>query len=416
MVVDAAGPKPEAYWEPDVWMTLPYTKDEDYVDHYRNLFADVVRRMSRSNLPVAYEVSGGLDSSAIFAMAENLRQKHELPAPAIEGYVLAFHDDADANELEYSRSVGKHLGLEIQEILPDKKPISWYRDWARRYRVFPGFPNGVMALSIREKARSDGSRVLLAGVGGDEWVDGSRAYYAEALATGQWRELYRYMETDCREVGVRSSIGWLLRAGIFPLLPTQVRAGLRKIITRGRIEGVDRDDWLTPSMRHLIRQRRAQYVAAPSEKIRRVGQRSQLNMLAGAYSMLAREMEERLSSHTGLELRRPFWDARIVQFAFATPERLRVQGRMTKTLHRQAMFGLLPDQVLTRETKADFMVTFRQYLPDMKKALTQDIPTRHPDWIRTHGAYALYEQSGNPKYSGWPEWMLWTLFGCDAVA
>ncbi|RPI72708.1 MAG: hypothetical protein EHM38_01530, partial [Geobacteraceae bacterium] len=415
MEVGKFGPSLTKYWAPDVWMTLPYIKDEDYVEHYRALFADVVRRMSRSHLPLACEVSGGLDSSAIFAMAVHLCRRNELPAPGTEGYTLNFRGVPDADELEYCKAVAKHLGRNIQEIPPTKAPLSWYRDWARRYGEFPGYPNGIMSLGIREKASADGSRVLLVGVGGDEWVDGSQTYFAEALAAGRWGELYQCIETDFREVGIQNTVTWFLRAGIFPLLPNQIRAALRKILTRGKIHGVDREAWLTPAMRHLIHERRARYTAAHPEQIKRVGQRGQLNMLAGAYSIFARETEERLCSHAGLELRRPFWDPRIVQFSFVTPERLRLRGRTTKTLHRTAMIGLLPEKVLMRETKADFMIAFRQYMPEMKETLTRNIPARHPEWILTKGVVDLYEQSGKLEYSGWPEWMMWSLFGCDAL-
>jgi asparagine synthase (glutamine-hydrolysing) len=89
MVADASGPRLEQYWEPDLWAVLPYGNDDDYVDHYRELFIDVVQRMSRSSQRLACEVSGGLDSSAIFAVAENLRRQNKLPAPGIDGYVLA---------------------------------------------------------------------------------------------------------------------------------------------------------------------------------------------------------------------------------------------------------------------------------------------------------------------------------------
>ena len=62
MTVSARSARPERYWAPDLWETLPYTREDDYVEHYRALLVDVVRRTSRSHLPVACEVSGGLDS------------------------------------------------------------------------------------------------------------------------------------------------------------------------------------------------------------------------------------------------------------------------------------------------------------------------------------------------------------------
>jgi asparagine synthase (glutamine-hydrolysing) len=198
MVADAGALRLEQYWEPDLWATLPYSNDDDYIDHYRELFIDVVQRMSRSSQRLACEVSGGLDSSAIFAVVENLRRQNKLPAPGIDGYVLDFRDDPDANELEYSRSVGDYLGLPIHEILPSRMPLSWYRERAQRYREFPSYPNGVMGLGIRKAAAGQGSRALLVGVGGDEWLCGSRSYYAEALAEKQWKILFACLDADRR--------------------------------------------------------------------------------------------------------------------------------------------------------------------------------------------------------------------------
>ncbi|HKN10304.1 MAG TPA: asparagine synthase-related protein, partial [Pseudomonadota bacterium] len=108
MIVDGRGPRIESYWEPDLEATVPCASDEEYVEYYRALVTDSVRRMSRSAQPLACEVSGGLDSSAIFALAEHLRRRKALLAPAVEGYTLAFRDDSDANEVEYARAVGAH--------------------------------------------------------------------------------------------------------------------------------------------------------------------------------------------------------------------------------------------------------------------------------------------------------------------
>ena len=81
--------------------------------------------------------------------------------------------------------------------------------------------------------------------------------------------------------------------------------------------------------------------------------------------MLAMEMGERLYAQAGLEVRQPFWNARIVQFALATPERSRLRGGQDKWLHRQAMKGLLPETVLQRSDKAEFSVTFSKYWADL---------------------------------------------------
>ncbi len=54
------------YWQPELNEPLNFSRDEEYVECYRSLFIEAVRRSSRSHQTVAYEVSGGLDSSAHF--------------------------------------------------------------------------------------------------------------------------------------------------------------------------------------------------------------------------------------------------------------------------------------------------------------------------------------------------------------
>ena len=60
------------YWLPDFTATLPQDDDEELAEHYLGVLTEQVRRMSRSQAPLACEVSGGLDSSAIFAAALGL--------------------------------------------------------------------------------------------------------------------------------------------------------------------------------------------------------------------------------------------------------------------------------------------------------------------------------------------------------
>ena len=416
MVVDKGGPRLEQYWAPDLWATLPYTKDEEYIEHYRELFTDVVRRMSRSFRPVACEVSGGLDSSAIFAVAHHLCLQQKLSAPAIDGYVLDFHDDSDANELDYSRSVGKHLGLDIQETSPTNMPLSWYRDWANLYLEFPGYPNGVMGLGIREAAWNRGNRVLLVGVGGDEWLGGLRTYYAEELVARRWGNLYDCLKADIGDAGLLRSLWWVGRFGFAPLLPDAVIGLLRKVLANGRVRGIDKQAWLTSTMQRRLLERRSKYLVSSSEVGLRIGQRAQGKILLRAYSVWAREWEERLSASAGIELRRPFWCSRMVQFSLITPDRIRLRGRFDRALHRRAMTGLLPELVLKRDSKASFMVTFRWQMEEVKKELIQRIPVQGRNWVEPHLVKKMFKKVEDSKYGGWPELMLWTLFMCDMIS
>ncbi len=80
MTIGRKGVCSEQYWAPNPYWDLPCSSEEDYTEYYRELFFDVVRRMSRSQAPLACEASGGLDSSAILSVAENLRRRRRLLA------------------------------------------------------------------------------------------------------------------------------------------------------------------------------------------------------------------------------------------------------------------------------------------------------------------------------------------------
>ena len=145
-----------------------------------------------------------------------------------------------------------------------------------------------------------------------------------------------------------------------------------------------------------------------SPELKRRGQSIQMAILEAAYDALARELEERLSSSLQLELRKPFFNEKIVQFAFSTPERLRLRGNTTKWLHRQAMKGLLPDIILNRNSKADFMVAFRRTLDSAKATLSSEIMPRSGTWIQPERATKMCNSYHEEAFAGWAEWWLWT--------
>jgi asparagine synthase (glutamine-hydrolysing) len=414
MTVDAKGPRIDAYWAPDLWATLPYTRDEEYVEHYRALFADAVRRQSRSQRPLACEVSGGLDSSAVFCMGEHLRRTDKLLAPAIDGYTLAFDDDSDANELAYARAVGDFLGVAIDEIAPSVMPLSWYEDSARKYREFPGFPNGQLTLGLQQAAAQT-SRVLFTGEWGDAWLAGSRGYYAEELAQGNWRTLHDCLKADASVYGLRKTARALLRHGVLPLLPPTLQTGTRQAFRRGRGSEPREPHWLSPRMREVLAGRRQHHRRPETEPVRHPWQRNLLGMLHSASGCQIMERADREAAHARLEKRHPLGDSRIVQFAFSTPERLRMRGDRSKYLHVRAMQGLMPEAVLQRRTKAEFSVVFRRHLDAMQAPLTDTLPRHRPEWLTQEGMRGLFDvYRENPTF-GWPLWILWGIYACDGV-
>ena len=419
MIVNAAGAELRRYWTADLQATLPCRSDEDYIEHYRGLFTDVVRRMSRSHRPLACEVSGGLDSSAIFAVAETQRQQRKLLAPGLEGYTLDFQGDSDADELSYARAVGSHLGRAIREIAPAHRSLEWLKSYARFFGEMSEYPNHTMIRSIESAARADGSRVLLSGTGGDEWVGGGQLYYAEAIAGLQARQLWKVLRDDYREAGVLTGSWWCIGSGVVPLLPKRFRIFLRAVISMASGVTVPRaNGWLASPMRNDVERRRQRKDSLPAGALRRVGQRGQIAALWSATSLVDREMRERQTAHMGLEIRRPFWNARIIEAAIATPEYMRCRGHENKWMHRRAMTGILPEAVLGRQSKAIFNAAFSPHWNELRDLVRAEILPRRHNWVMSTQIEHMLSGVRHHNPLLWPDvamWVLWSLFGVDAV-
>ncbi len=415
MTVDVRGLHIDRYWEPDLNAALACTDEQEVARQYRSLLVEAVRRMTRSSRAVACEVSGGLDSSAILSVAEHLRREHRMLAPALHAYTLAFGDGSAADELAYARAVGDHLDLRVREVAPTRKPLSWYRETAERLRVFPAYPNGVMGLGIREEAASRGSRALLVGVGGDEWLSGSRCYYADTIAARDWKMVRRCLQADRRDFGLWRSTWWIFRCGWIPQLPRGVLDMLRRPRDVVRDVRQDRNTWLTPAMLKQLRDRRARHRRTGDSGTSSFAQWRQLQSLESPYLAHAREMEERLAALSDIELRRPFLDQGLVRFALAVPEWLRLRGRTDKYLHRMSMRGYLPETVRARETKAEFVITFLWHLPELEAAFLSGAVRARTSWVTSERVTQMSERMASAKLSGAPEWKLWSLFGCDAL-
>jgi asparagine synthase (glutamine-hydrolysing) len=416
MAVDASGPHITQYWEVDLWEELPYRKDEEFIEHYRHLFADTVRRLSRSHRAVAYEVSGGLDSSAVFCTADMLLRTGRLPSPGINGYTMAFADDAEANEIAYARAVGEHVGKAIQEIAPESLPLTWYVKRAERYRNFPGYPNGGMHAGLSRKAALDGATVLMTGLGGDQFLQGSRAYYFEEFAQSRWGQLAACFNADAQRFGAMQAVGWLVRYGLYPMLPAAARMAIRKLARMDIGNDARRSAyWLTPRMQEILAFRRMRGQSISESTVRNRGQHHLLGAKNYPFDAFARELCDRLNAASGLEVRHPFYSARFIQFAFSTPERLRLRQDCEKYIHVEGMRGILPPVVAERRDKADFSSVFSDSLYRLEKELTERLPALRSSWVRPVGMSQLFNSYKESPRDGWQNWVLWNILACDVA-
>jgi asparagine synthase (glutamine-hydrolysing) len=391
------------YWFPIQGQRLKLRSEGECSKLHLEKLSAAVREASRSTNVVAAEVSGGLDSSSVFATAIALHRSGGLPAQDVIGLTMAFPNDPKADESELVAEIARFLGVPITAVEPSVLPLVWFAERARREMDFPGYPNGVMHLGLAQEARARGARVLLTGMGGDEWFGDffrSRAYYREELLSGNFKVWGDWFRADVGTVGLGHTAKWIAKA----LLPFSLLVGIRRLRT-----------WLQPDdTRFVPSLALSDELNDAMEKRRSKAERraeDRAGIVHDPFTIWTLEVQERMAASVGLDLRHPLRSAQLVEYALQLPARLLRKGPRNKYLHVYAMKGVLPDKVLELGNKASFTNTFvAQLAVFTSKELS-------PRWSNPVASYKLNEvlKGDLGRVRSLTLWRLSSYVGCVLI-
>ncbi|MBV7258293.1 asparagine synthetase B family protein [Erythrobacter crassostreae] len=326
-----------------------YRSDEEYIEAYRDVLRDAIRRTSRTHLPLAIEVSGGLDSSAIYALAHDMMGT--LPAPEIRAYTLRGEAGAESDEIAFARSVTDFTDSDLTESELFRPDLDWFDAEGKRERDLPTYTNASHSILMEQAMAKDGARVTLNGQGGDQWLDGSFGYYHQTIQSRQVRRFLKNLRRDIATYGTRSSVGFALRKMILAALPKPVRLALKRSRSDYGSLMVDPVQYLDAEYAASVRSTKTSYLAAlPFDEIANANARTlDAKLNQRSFDLMARQR-----ARLGLEGRSPMCTRQFIEFAASVPEDVKFRNGQTKWLHREAMRGFMPDAVVDRPDKASF--------------------------------------------------------------
>ena len=339
------------YYELPLGERLRCRTDAEYAEHYRAMLTDALRRTTRSHVPVGMAVSGGLDSSALYCLADHIERQGQFLAPGFKGYTLATALGTRAYELPYARAAAAHIGRSLTEVPPFRPPLAWYTGQAQTERDVPIPTNGAMTISLEKQVHADGSRVIINGDGGDEWLQGSLDYYREFALEGNVWQFFQALRRDAAAMGLRTILPKALRIGLLSYAPDRLRAAGKALYRAKFYRDPEAFYWLKPWVRALLEQQRAAYDASLPRDHRAAASEKQFS---SPYSSFGRAIMQRQRGLCGVESRHPMYTRQFIGFSMSTPEHTRRRGGLSKVIHRIAMQGILPDEIIDRRTKADF--------------------------------------------------------------
>ncbi len=240
-------------------------------------------------------------------------------------------------------------------------------------------------------------------MGGDQWLTGSEYYYAELLSEFRFGDLMHLLKTDWR-FGIPGSPGHnrlklLLWWGLRPMLPDKLRLALSDAVPRERFPTFIPKEFasrigLLGRLRALPRR-----PAGIS-----FSQRSVYEQFVNGWMAHVMELEDRHSAQVGIEEWHPFYDLRLIEFCFAIPEDQRTYGNYIKYVLRNAMKGILPENIRTRLTKGEFSETFLRLFDRVGGANFYDhLTIAENGWVNSDLARKVAkERLSNARSNLWP--------------
>jgi asparagine synthase (glutamine-hydrolysing) len=326
VVVDRRGLREQVYWR---LAARPHDDDlPTTVATVRDLLNDTVRRQLVADVPRCVLLSGGLDSSALTALAAaELAGDLRTYSVDFEGYAEDFVPDEErtGHDAPYVREVARHLGLRHRELMLDSMVLAdleLRRRVVEAYDVPPGSGDRDRWLYLLFQAIREHAVVAVSGESADELFGGYHWFH------------------DAR----------VRRVPMFPWITALSSAyGLpREALVPDLAGRLDLDGYVAE--RYDVAAREVERLESESVDEHRMRVVSALHLTTHLRVLLDRK--DRLSMATGLEVRVPYCDHRLVEYVYNAPWAMKAFDHREKSLLRAAVGDLLPRSVLDRRKSA----------------------------------------------------------------
>ncbi|MZP29501.1 asparagine synthase (glutamine-hydrolyzing) [Heliobacterium undosum] len=384
---------------------------EDTVAELRALIEDAVTIHLRADVPLGCHLSGGLDSSTVVCLASR-----HYPG-RIKTFSGKFREDKFYDETEYAKTVSRYAGTEYLETAPTMEDflrmlpsLVWYMD---EPAVGPGiFPQQVVSCLAAEHVK-----VVLGGQGGDEVFGGYPRYFltlydcgsgigaspSSAGITRKWRTRWNVLQASLRQHGLLATLTKVgrrmqARAGDFESLWERYTSSLSgdSPLLGARLKEQMLDGELREGFLRFLRQ-------APTDQLFD----KMLYHDLKCYLPGLLQVEDRTSMAVSLESRVPLLDYRIVEYASTIPPELKVFGLEPKSVFKQAIAGIIPEEVRRRKDKKGFPTPINLWFKAGARQLLQDILLDPA--ARQRGLFDAAAISRSLETSHDHAWALWSL-------
>jgi asparagine synthase (glutamine-hydrolysing) len=323
---------------------IRYKNDKDYEERLlHELRASIKCRLRTDGRPVWSCLSGGLDSSSIVCIADELIESNQAETSQLETFSAVFSKSASADERRFITLVEQKRG----------RP-GYHLDEDECWMCFPPTEDDFLGMPspwhcakgrfdrLREEMSKGGGRVLLDGQGGDHlfWnAPNPSPELTNLLAQGKIWQLYRRLDMWSK-ANKSPYLQLFWRSALLPLLPTKVRVRYEPKI--------EIPQWLDAEFVRRTNMRERLLPPGDPFGLHMPGERIQASVINQVIWLIAPGTYQ---DQEQVEMRFPYLHRPLIEFILAIPFEQKLRPGETRSLMRRALRGILPEKVRCRRSK-----------------------------------------------------------------
>ena len=339
------------FWDFDPLAQIRCRTYATYAERLRELLTQAVKRRLRSISPVAVAVSGGLDSSIVLCIADDLRRRGEVDV-ALAPLSYTCRDDSAREENQHLDLLESDGRLHIRRIAIGEPGTSEQLAHAAWHSEWPRLDDGWFAQQpMLAAANALGAKVLLTGLWSDQLLFAT-GYLSDLCRTLQWRKVARHLREYPRWFPDAAETYFLRRFRRelpLNLMPDAIRRWLGPL--RGAIATPPRAlpfvtrEWAARVRRRRRRIKRPKCASAHARNI--------YQTVRAKAHRLQLEADDKSAARYAIESVSPFLDRDVIAFLMSIPGDVQTRDGVPRALLRDAMRGLVPESILRRRWRRD---------------------------------------------------------------
>jgi len=406
-------PEPQSYYDIQ-WKNIDYSiTEEKATKQFRELFYESVKRRLRSDVPVGSSLSGGLDSSLVVGVIDELIKGSGQIQKTFSAVFPGFAKD----ERRYMDMVIDKTCAEPHFVTPTDDGMIQELPTISYHQEEPyGSASIYVQYKVMELARKEQITVLLDGQGADEILAGYHGYYLQ-----YFKELYRndrkrytYEVAMYKELHSGNEINGLLSRGIKQrireIAPFAIKP-LRNLYRR--VRPVERPGFFNPDFVDAYRQPVTSSYIDP----RSLNESLYLSTMKGGLQELLRYADRNSMAHSR-EVRLPFLSHELVNFLFTLPGHFKVREGWTKWIMRTSFGEQLPEQIAWRKDKIGYEPPQKSWMDnkDFKHMVVESRKTLVAEGILDKNMLSrevISESAHSMKENNWGQLMAAHLFKAE---